>query len=255
MSHYKDYIRLETHCHTKPASLCSLLTPETLVDLYVSLGYDAIILTNHYSNFHFQQFGDKKEDIINGYLHDYRLTKEFGERRGLKVFLGAELAVKCNKLVKNDAGEERIGHFEVLLYGLHEKLLWDTFNLADNGQRAIYEMCCAENILCIQSHPFRKRHFCEPLDTNYLHGVEVFNPHYETNIESTLNFATKNRMLITGGRDTHYLDEPHLAGMLVPKEIDNQMDFRDYLKSGESLIFNEDGLLVQNGELLRKINY
>ena len=39
--------RIELHAHTKPASRCSDIIPERLVEAYAALGYDTVVLTNH----------------------------------------------------------------------------------------------------------------------------------------------------------------------------------------------------------------
>ena len=41
--------KIETHLHTSPVSVCSRLTAEAAAEKYRKCGFDAVILTNHYS--------------------------------------------------------------------------------------------------------------------------------------------------------------------------------------------------------------
>ena len=40
--------RIELHAHTNPASGCSDVTPQEMVEIYHTLGYDGIVITNHF---------------------------------------------------------------------------------------------------------------------------------------------------------------------------------------------------------------
>lgn len=84
----KEYkYRIELHPHTTPASVCSEITPQQMVKTYKSLGYDALVLTNH---FVFKE-SIPKEEYIDFYMDDYNSTREIGDQLGLKIFLGTEI--------------------------------------------------------------------------------------------------------------------------------------------------------------------
>ena len=40
--------RLELHAHTYPVSRCSEVFPTELVDIYRSLGFNGLVVTNHF---------------------------------------------------------------------------------------------------------------------------------------------------------------------------------------------------------------
>lgn len=246
-----NYIKIDTHCHTSPSSLCSRVTPKELVKRYLAEGFGAIVLTNHYQKAHFAQFGKSKKEIITGYLEDYKQTLKEAKGTPLKIFLGAEVLFHNTEMITNSNGETNILHGEFLLFGVSEKFLWDTFDLTDLTQQELYKLCNEEGILTYQSHPYRTVHFCKPLNPQFMHGVEVFNPHIEPNFDKSLSFAKENNLLMSSGSDTHVLHEPGKAGMYVPKDVCNQFELRDYLKTGESLIFDSDGLLCKNGIIVK----
>ena len=67
--------RIELHAHTTPASACSEITPHELVEIYKSIGYSAVVVTNH---FMYQHNGREKEEYINSFLEDFRQTEKYG---------------------------------------------------------------------------------------------------------------------------------------------------------------------------------
>ncbi|MDY2851744.1 MAG: PHP domain-containing protein [Candidatus Borkfalkiaceae bacterium] len=245
-----NYIKIDTHCHTKPSSLCSEISPERLVDLYVTHGYDAVVLTNHYQKSHLAQFGDKPKDIIDGFLADYYATVKAAKGTRLKVFLGAEVNFLNTETFELPGGEKVLVHGEFLLFGVSENFLKNTYDLCDLTQKELFELCDGENILCYQSHPLRTMHHCKPLDPKYMHGAEVFNPHFYQDSRKALEFAKENNLLISGGSDFHYESDAGNAAMYVPKDVSDQFELRDYLKTGESLIADKNGLILKNGLFL-----
>ena len=42
--------RIEMHAHTSPCSPCGTVAPDELVNIYLKLGYDAVVITNHFSS-------------------------------------------------------------------------------------------------------------------------------------------------------------------------------------------------------------
>ena len=66
--------RTELHAHTSPASLCGRLSPEELVELYLSLGVQGIVITNHLNTY---SRGDRPiEQYAEDYLDDYYRAKK-----------------------------------------------------------------------------------------------------------------------------------------------------------------------------------
>ena len=55
--------QIEMHAHTSPASGCSQVPPKEMAETYKNLGYDAVVITNH---FLYQHDNCSKEDFLNG---------------------------------------------------------------------------------------------------------------------------------------------------------------------------------------------
>ena len=118
----KEYkYRLELHAHSKPASGCSEVPVPDLVALYAELGYQGVVLTNHFIyDYSTCMRGRSVEEGIEVWLNDYRAAVEEGKKYGLAVFLGAEIRFTENN---ND----------YLIYGLTEKMLPEIYRLLPEG--------------------------------------------------------------------------------------------------------------------------
>ncbi len=246
-----NYIKIDTHCHTYPTSVCSKLSPEQLVNAYVEMGFGAIMLTNHYKKGHIDRIYNDKKSIIEFYLDDYQKVTNAAKHTGLKVFLGAEVQFVSEEFYVDEDGVKYPANGEMLLFGVSEDFLFKTYNLSDLTQKELFDVCTRNNILMFQSHPYRSEHHCIPLNPKYMHGVEVFNPHFISRVESCLDFAKSNDLLMCAGSDAHGDVEFGNGGMYIPKDISNQFELRDYLKTGENLIFDTKGIFIINGNMIR----
>ena len=112
----KEYpYRIELHAHTKPESACSEIEPEVLADTYKNLGYDGVVVTNHFMGYNVGKDseympGETKEEQLDFYLTGYRTAKEQGDKIGIKVYLGLE--IRFSKECEND----------YLIYGVDEEI-------------------------------------------------------------------------------------------------------------------------------------
>lgn len=190
-------IRVELHAHTKPASPCGELTPPEVVDIYADRGYDAIVITNHFTKELFKDLS--KEEALDRYLKDYNAAAEQGKKRGIKVLLGAELRFTENM---ND----------YLLYGADRDILsvcYDSFDIGIEGFRREHPM--PKSVL-VQAHPFRKN--CTPCEPGLLDGFETFNMHpgHNASIGIAARFANEhNSPIKTIGSDFHHKNLGHEA--------------------------------------------
>ena len=84
---------IDPHIHTKGISPCSRVPADELVDICLRDKIDAIVLTNHYKHYY---YGDDIpfSEWIKKYVEEYYITKEFGDKSGLKVFFGLEVTLK-----------------------------------------------------------------------------------------------------------------------------------------------------------------
>ncbi len=184
--------RLELHAHTSPASSCGELSPEDAVRLYHALGYDGIVITNHFSLESLKKFGEDKSSRMSAYLSDFERAHAVGEHLGMHVYLGAELRFPP---YAND----------YLLFGTTADALsqiYDCLHLTFEEWRT--QMPLDESLL-IMAHPFRDG-MVRPEDTSLLDGVEVFNMHpgHNSRIALAAKYAKEHHFnLITAGSDFH----------------------------------------------------
>lgn len=117
----KEYrYRIEAHAHTAPISSCSEVSPEEAINVYSSLGYDGIVLTNHFIYEYNYMKGNSVEDGIKKYMSAYYEAAELGKKKNISVLLGAEIRFTENT---ND----------YLVFGVDEKMLTDIYGLLPYG--------------------------------------------------------------------------------------------------------------------------
>lgn len=194
----KEYpCRIELHAHTSPASPCGDAVPEELVQLYLDAGFDAVVITNHFSH---AAFGDaSREAFVEAQLADYERACKAAEGTKLKIYLGVEVRFDENG---ND----------YLLYGVDAEILGKLYDYLDKGLRAFRTEVKLPDSVFIQAHPFRNG--CEPADGKLLDGLEVFNmhPNHNSRVVVAQLFAKENGLsLVTAGSDFHHVKPGHVA--------------------------------------------
>ena len=127
--------KIETHLHTSPVSVCSRLTAEAAAEKYRKCGFDAVILTNHYSRSYIESTPATEKEWLERFITGYYEMKKECESRGMEAWLGAEVSLfapyaqyerdrfPMEVLEKNYA--------DYLLVGVTEKFLRETPMLCD----------------------------------------------------------------------------------------------------------------------------
>ena len=230
-------MKINIHTHCKPVSICAHHEPELLPQMFKSKGIDAIVLTNHCYPAHCDKLSDDLNEQASIYVDTFHRCKKVGDEVGVKVFFGCEL-----KLINEPHKPE------FLLYGLSEELFINSYPLYNITQKELFEFCNEHNVLMVQAHPFRTEQGYAPADMNFVHGVEVYNPHplFDPRIEDSMKLAEENNLLKTSGSDFHVELQADAAGMIVPDDINDQFMLRDYLRKGECVIYNENGIFYTN---------
>lgn len=219
--------KIETHLHTRDVSACAIISAEEIVDGYLAAGYDALIVTDHYSRDTFRYLNldtATGQDKVDAFLTGYRKVKQAGEARGLKVYRGAE--------VRFDGSWN-----DYLLYGFSDALLRDPEAIFTMGVEKFYERCRADGALLFHAHPFRNGG--SPTTPAALDGVEVFNAnvdHIERN-ELALEFAEQNGLLHSAGSDCHGQKQLGKAGILAEKLPADEHELVAMLRSGAHKCF------------------
>lgn len=214
--------RIELHAHTSPASGCSEISPKEMVDTYKALGYDAVVITNH---FIYQHDKIDKEAYMNAFVYDYDEAQIYGGQQGLKIYLGAEIRFTENN---ND----------YLIFGVNREMLLDIYDMLPFGVENFRKNYPMPNSVFIQAHP--KREGMKTIDSAFLDGIEIFNMHpsHNSKIGIASLYAKENHIsVVTAGSDFHHPQRNHegLAAMrtaYLPKdsfELAKILKSRDYL--------------------------
>ena len=78
---------------------------------------------------------------------------------------------------------------------------------------------------------------------NIVHGVEIFNPHSQSNdMKTVLQMQREGDLLVTAGSDFHDVSEVGRTGLTVDRAIETAEDLRDYLFTRRHRIFVQPGL-------------
>lgn len=219
LSEYR--FRIELHAHTSPVSPCGRVSPEETVRLYHSLGYDAVVITNHFFIGKIFAPDMEKCDAVAYYLDDYHRACREGERIGIRVLLGVEARLPENQ---ND----------YLIYGVSEDDIPALYDHLRDSFADFSAFCRNGKRLLVQAHPFRDAmHRAEP---GLLDGIEVFNMHpgHNSAIALAAKWAKENGMLVTGGTDFHrpeYVGMAALRSRILPTSsgLSELLRSRDYL--------------------------
>ena len=213
--------KYELHCHTGDVSRCGAQTTEEVVETYKSLGYDGIVLTDHYSP---QTFLDKHifcpQKDADFYLSAYHKALAMADE-SFTVLLGMELRFYGNG---ND----------YLVYGMTEDFIRNNGNLMTYYPRRFIKLAHSYKMIFVQAHPFRPYIF--RTNPKYLDGCEIFNGKDREKgfNEKAEAWADKYNMKIrTGGADFHRMAHiPNASGILTNEKINTNEDLVRILKSG-----------------------
>ena len=222
MNEYK--YRIEMHAHTLPTSPCSEISPEEMVKTYSDLGYDAVVISNHF--IYYLVEGYSKQEAIDRYLKDYEDTCAAAEEYGLKIILAAEVRFDEN-------------HNDYLIYGVDREILEKVYDYFPKGLKAFREEVKLDKSVFLQAHPFRNG--MELVDVSLLDGIETFNVHpgHNSRVGQAVKYAYDNKFEITtAGSDFHHPNVGHegLAAVrtkILPKD---SFELAKILKDGDYVI-------------------
>lgn len=211
---------IDIHCHTSEVSNCGQTPAAETVQLYYSMGYKAVMITDHFNS----RIIDGKHDItwdekIDHFISGYKAAAKEAEKLGdFKVYLGAELRFEEND---ND----------YLLFGLSEDKLRKMEQLPKMGVQAGVKLIHSLDCIIIQAHPFRNN--CTIISPGILDGIEVMNGHrgHDSRNDIALKWAKKFGYIMTAGTDFHGEHDP-TSGIYVDNIPENEDELRDLILSG-----------------------
>lgn len=220
--------KTELHLHTSPASGCSEVPPEAAVRLYADLGYDSIVVCNHF--FDGMRFHEDRQKCLDSYLADYDLAAETGEKYGINVILGCEIRFTENV---ND----------YLLFGINRKDFDFLYDCIEIGIEAFSQQFRNENRLLIQAHPFRNG--MTQVHPELLDGIETFNmhPHHNSRVALANKYAKEHHLISTTGTDFHHFGHEGLSALRTNLELKTSEDIVNVLRS-QDYVFEVAGSIV-----------
>ena len=233
----EGFLRVDMHVHTSGVSTCSAISALEAVDLKQAEGYDGFVLTNHCQAWYYPEaeHGAYVERVID----EFKRAKEYGDKKGLKVFLGLEVSI-------NDPF-----YSDWLLYGVTEEFLRNSPCFYKLSQRELYSLCRDNGVVLVQAHPYRgNTGYCEDMKPGYpdaLDGVEINCTHGDfLTKEKVLLWAKENGKLVTCGMDYHGPSERVKGGVKLPKWVNTSQDIAKYLKETDKteLFFGGEELVV-----------
>ena len=220
--------KFDTHIHTAETSPCAKLTAVETVRLYQEAGFSGLCITDHYSKNLLASFSSTSwKDAVDRYLVGYRNAKEYGDKKGIDILLGAEILLDGTR---ND----------YLLFGLTEEILYNFPHLYSYKIEDLKKFAENHNLLLFQAHPFR--HYIVLENPLNIHGVEVVNgnPRHNSSNDLALAFALENKLLMSGGSDCHEIEDIGRSGILTDVRIKDEKTFIEVLKSGNLTVKNTE---------------
>ena len=220
--------KFELHAHSSPASCCSDLSPNDLVERCKNAGASGLVLTNHAIWWMREQ---PKEEWCAQYLKDYRDTKEAGEKLGVKVLLGFEVRFPQSN---ND----------YLVFGPDESFIPAVWEYVAGDLESFYAACHDHDCLILQAHPHRNGN--EPANPDCLDGYEVFNMHpgHNSRVAVAAKLHAQHGGVITGGTDFHHPDHEGSLFTCFAEMPESERDLVRLLRSGDYMFMTADKVIL-----------
>ena len=217
----KEYL-YETHMHTSEISVCASATAVEQARLYKKLGYDGIIITDHFYNGNTEVPKDLPwEEWVNRFTVGYEKAKAEGDKIGLSVFFGWEESFHGN---------------DFLVYGLDKEWLLDHPQIINWEIKELYENVNADGGYFVHAHPFREEDYIKEirLFPNHVHAVEVINSsHTNPKFDKrAIEYAKKHGLAMAAGSDAHHVNDLK-GGMVFNHKLESIEDFIDAMRAGQ----------------------
>lgn len=223
--------KYETHLHTAEASACASASGAEQARHYKELGYDGIIVTDHFFNGNtaITTFSSW-EDRVNKFCKGYENAKAEGDKIGLRVFFGFEYGYHGA---------------DILTYGVGKDFLLENDNICDISFYQFAERVHKAGGILIHAHPFREADWYIheiKLLPKWIDAVEVYNSGNGKEIynERAEWYADQFGFVKTAGSDNHHLwfDENRISGITTDKPLES---INDYITAVRN---NEIGLII-----------
>jgi len=211
----------ETHMHTSEVSACASTSGAKQARIYKELGYDGIIVTDHFYNGNTAISRNMPwEKWVNNFTRGYENAKKEGDKIGLSVFFGWEESFQGN---------------DFLVYGLDKEWLLNHPEILEWSIEEHYEQIKAAGGYFVHAHPYREagyisriRLFPEHVDAVEVINSSHINPKFDRRARA---YAANHKLVVTAGSDSHH-DGDLRGGILFEQKLDTIQDFIRLMKSG-----------------------
>lgn len=223
--------KYDTHIHTAEGSGCATASGAEQARRYKELGYDGIIITDHFFNgncaiHNYYDWYDRVRQFCKGYDN----AKAEGDKIGLKVFFGFEYT-----------------YFgaDLLTYGVNLDWLYQNNNVMDISVYEFINRVHNAGGMIVHAHPFREADYIHEIKLmpKWVDAVEVYN---SGNRDEAYNiradwYAEQYNMPKTAGSDNHHLGSERLSGVLSETPFNDITDYIDAVKNRRL-----SGLIIPN---------
>lgn len=209
--------KYDTHVHTAEASGCATASGAEQARRYKELGYDGIIITDHFFNgnsaiHNYYDWYDRVRQFCKGYEN----AKAEGDKIGLKVFFGIEYSYFGTDL---------------LTYGVDKNWLYQNDNIMDVSVYEYIKRVHDAGGIIVHAHPFREASYINEvkLMPKWVDGVEVYNAgNYDEKFNERAKwYAEQYNLPITAGTDNHHLTAERISGICTEQSLESIEDYID----------------------------
>lgn len=210
--------KYEVHLHTQETSSCAKVSAKEIPHLYKEAGYDAIVVTDHYSPSFFEpRRAIDWERCVKQYLEGYYIAANEGMKLDMPVLLGMEITF-----------EESYNDY--LVYGFDERFLYNHPRLYKKSLKEFRKMADKYGLFVAQAHPFRP--YMKEVKSKFLDGMEVYNgnPRHDSRNEMAQAYAQKHKLRPLSGSDFHQLEDLGRGGIVLDEFVTSSEELAEYLK-------------------------
>lgn len=217
--------KIELHAHTMPASGCAEVSAPDVARIYKNLGYDALVITNHFYYPYFLRGEKSARENFDLWYKDYLDAKEEGDKIGISILFGLEALFK-------DSSKD------FLVYGVDYEIALELLSYIEKNTYEEFRNAWKpkKSAVIIQAHPCRGGD--DPIDPAMVDGYEAFNLHTDHNsrIGTSASFAHKAGKLVTAGSDFHTHGHEGTAALLTKTVPKDSFELADVLKSRDYIL-------------------
>ena len=218
----------ETHMHTCQASRCGKSTGREHVRRYRDMGFDGIIVTDHFFSGNCAVPRDLPwRERICRFCAGFEDAWEEGQKVGLDVFF---------------AWEQNYENDEYLIYGPDKQWLLDHPEIEHASRARQLELVHEAGGAVIQAHPFRMRGYISAirLGMRFADGAEVANAgNPPVQDRYAWHYAREYGLLMTAGSDNHdssAIERPEqLFGVELEKKLGSIRDYAEIILRREPI--------------------